>query len=194
MTVDDLGAYLKTHWPTIRAALRAGTYAPQPVRRTAIPKPGGGTRNLGIPTVLDRFIEPALLQVLQEEWDPPCSERSDGFRPQRSAHQAVEQAQASIRDGSMWVVDLDLEKFFDRVTHDVLLSRVRRRVQDRRVLTVIHRFVNAGVLTLEGRVEPTAEGTPQGGPRTPPTILQAFFSGLGSPGCGSILNTTVTWS
>jgi len=167
MTVDDLEAHLKTHWPTIRAALLEGTYVPQPVRRTEIPKPGGGTRNLGIPTVLDRFIEQALLQVLQEEWDPTFSESSYGFRPQRSAHQAVGQAQAYIRDGYTWVVDLDLEKFFDRVNHDVLLSRVRRRVQDRRVLTLIHRFLKAGVLTLEGRVAPTAEGTPQGGPLSP---------------------------
>jgi RNA-directed DNA polymerase len=167
MTVDDLGEYLKTHWSTIRAALLEGTYAPQPVRRTEIPKPGGGTRNLGIPTVLDRFIEQALLQVLQEEWDPTFSERSYGFRPQRSAHQAVEQAQAHIRDGYTWVVDIDLEKFFDRVNHDVLMSRVRRRVKDRRVVTLIHRFLKAGVLTLEGSVAPTAEGTPQGGPLSP---------------------------
>jgi RNA-directed DNA polymerase len=113
MTVDDLGEYLKAHWPTVRAALLEGTYAPQPVRRTEIPKPGGGTRNLGIPTVLDRFIEQALLQVLQEEWDPTFSERSYGFRPQRSAHQAVEQAQGYIRNGYTWVVDSDLEKFCD---------------------------------------------------------------------------------
>ena len=132
------------------------------------PEAGGGTRNLGIPTVLDRFIEQALLQVLQEEWDPTFSERSYGFRPQRSAHQAVGQAQAYIREGDTWVVDLDLEKFFDRVNHDVLLSRVRRRVQDRRVLTLIHRFLKAGVLTLEGSVEPTAEGTPPGGPLLAP--------------------------
>jgi RNA-directed DNA polymerase len=167
MTVDDLGGYLKTHWPTIRATLLAGTYAPQPVRRTAIPKAGGGTRNLGVPTVLDRVIEQALLQVLQQEWDPTFSERSYGFRPQRSAHQAVGQAQAYIRAGYTWVADIDLEKFFDRVNHDVLLSRVRRRVKDRRVLTLIHRFLKAGVLTLEGRVEPTVEGTPQGGPLSP---------------------------
>jgi len=167
MTVDDLGEYLKTHWPTIRAALVEGAYAPQPVRRTAIPKAGGGTRNLGIPTVLDRFIEQALLQVLQEEWDPTFSERSYGFRPQRSAPQAVGQAQAYIREGYTWLVDIDLEKFFDRVNHDVLLSRVRRRVKDRRVVTLIHRFLRAGVLTLEGSVEPTVEGTPQGGPLSP---------------------------
>ena len=165
MTVDDLGAYLKTHWPTIRAALLEGTYAPQPVRRTEIPKPGGGIRKLGIPTVLDRFIEQALLQILQEEWDPTFSERSDGFRPQRSAHQAVGQAQASIRDGDTWVGDL--EQCCDRVHHEVWLRRGRRRVQDRRVLTLIHRCLNAGVLPLEGRVEPTAEGTPHGGPRSP---------------------------
>jgi RNA-directed DNA polymerase len=167
MTVDDLGEYLKTHWPTIRAALLEGTYAPQPVRRTVIPKAGGGTRNLGVPTVLDRFIEQALLQVLQEEWDPTFSERSYGFRPQRRVHQAVEQAQADIRAGYTWVVDIDLEKFFDRVNHDVLMSRVRRRVKDRRVVSLIHRFLKAGVLTLEGSVAPTAEGTPQGGPLSP---------------------------
>jgi RNA-directed DNA polymerase len=167
MTVDDLEEHLKTHWPTIRAALVEGAYAPQPVRRTASPKPGGGTRNLGIPIVLERFIEQALLQVLQEEGDPTFSESRYGFRPQCSAHQAVGQAQANIRDGYTWVVDLDLEKFFDRVNHDVLLSRVRRRVQERGVVILIHRFLKAGVLTLEGSGEPTAEGTPQGGPRSP---------------------------
>jgi RNA-directed DNA polymerase len=167
MTVDDLEEHLKTHWPTIRASLLAGTYAPQPVRRAAIPKPGGGTRNLGIPIVLDRFIEQALLQVLQQEWDPTFSGQSYGFRPQRSAHQAVGQAQTYIRAGYTWVVDIDLEKFFDRVNHDVWLSRVRQRVKDRRVVTLIHRFLKAGVLTLEGSVEPTVEGTPQGGPLSP---------------------------
>jgi RNA-directed DNA polymerase len=184
MTVDDLEEHLKAHWPTIRASLVEGSYAPQPVRRTEIPKPGGGTRHLGIPIVLDRFIEPARLQVLQEAWDPTCSERSDGFRPQRSAHQAVGQAQGYIREGYTWVVDIDLEKFFDQVNHDVLMSRVRRRVKDRRVVTLIHRFLKAGVLTLEGRVEPTAEGTPQGGPLTPLTKLQAFFFGIHFPRAG----------
>jgi RNA-directed DNA polymerase len=150
MTVDALEEHLRTHWPTLRAALLESTSAPQPVQRAAIPKAGGGTRNLGIPTVLDRFIEHALLQVLQAEWDPTFSESSYGFRPQCSAPQAVGQAQAYIWEGYTWVVDIDLEKCFDRVHHDVLLSRVRRRVKDRRVLTLIHRFLKAGVLTLEG--------------------------------------------
>ncbi len=167
MSVDQLVTHLKTHWPTIRASLVDGTYTPQPVRRVAIPKPGGGTRNLGVPVVLDRFVEQALLQVLQADWDPTFSAGSYGFRPKRSAHQAVAQAQAYIRQGHTWVVDLDLEKFFDRVNHDVLMRRVRERVTDRRVVTLIHRFLKAGVFTLEGMVEPTGEGTPQGGPLSP---------------------------
>jgi len=167
MSVDQLVTHLKIHWPTIRASLVDGTYTPQPVRRVAIPKPGGGTRNLGVPVVLDRFIEQAMLQVLQADWDPTFSEGSYGFRPKRSAHQAVAQAQAYIRQGYTWVVDLDLEKFFDRVNHDVLMHRVRERVTDRRAVTLIHRFLKAGVFTLEGMVEPTGEGTPQGGPLSP---------------------------
>lgn len=167
MTVDDLVDHLKAHWPTIRSSLVDGTYRPQPVRRVEIPKASGGTRNLGVPVALDRFVEQALLQVLQAEWDPTFSERSYGFRPGRSAHQAVRQAQRYIREGNAWVVDLDLEKFFDRVNHDVLLSRVRARVRDRRVVHLIHRFLKAGVFTLDGVVEPTGEGTPQGGPLSP---------------------------
>jgi len=167
MTVDGLVAHLTTHWPAIRASLVAGTYAPQPVRRVDIPKPGGGTRHLGVPVVLDRFIEQALLQVLQADWDPTFSEGSYGFRPGRSAHQAVSQAQTYIRTGYAWVADLDLEQFFDRVNHDVLLRRVRTRVSDRRVVRLIHRFLKAGVFTLDGAVEPTVEGTPQGGPLSP---------------------------
>jgi RNA-directed DNA polymerase len=167
MTVDGLVTHLKAHWPAIRSSLVEGRYQPQPVRRVEIPKDGGGTRNLGVPVVLDRFVEQALLQVLQAEWDPTFSEGSYGFRPERSAQQAVAQAQAYIREGYAWVVDLDLEKFFDRVNHDVLLSRVRARVKDRRVVRLIHRFLKAGVFTLEGVVEPTEEGTPQGGPLSP---------------------------
>ena len=160
--MEDLGEYLKTPGPTIRAALLVGIYAPQPGRRTALPKAGGGTRNLGIPTGLDRVIEPALWQVLQETWDPTFSESSDGVRPQRSAHQAVGQGQGDLREGYTWVVDIDLEQCCDRVNHDGLLSRVRRRVKDRRVVTWIHRFRNAGVLTLAGSVEPTVAGPPKG--------------------------------
>jgi RNA-directed DNA polymerase len=167
MTVEGLGMHLKTHWSTIRASLVDGTYEPQPVRRVEIPKAGGGTRSLGVPVVLDRFIEQALLQVLQAEWDPTFSEWSYGFRPGRRAHQAVARAQRYIREGYGWVVDLDLEKFFDRVNHDVLLSRVRARVRDRRVVRLIHRFLKAGVFTLDGGVEPTVEGTPQGSPLSP---------------------------
>jgi RNA-directed DNA polymerase len=167
MTVDGLVAHLKARWPAIRACLAEGTYKPQPVRRVEIWKAGGGTRSLGVPTVLDRFIEQALLQVLRAEWDPTFSQWSYGFRPGRSAHQAVSQAQTYIRKGYAWVADLDLEKFFDRVNHDVLLSRVRARVRDRRVVRLIHRFLKAGVFTLEGVVEPTEEGTPQGSPLSP---------------------------
>lgn len=166
MRVDDLAAYLKDHWPAIRAQLLEGTYRPQPVRRVEIPKASGGTRPLGIPTVLDRFIQQAVLQVLQADWDPTFSEHSFGFRPGRSAHQAVKRAQDYIASGHRWVVDIDLEKFFDRVNHDILMGLVAKRVSDRRILQLIRGFLTAGVLA-DGLVGPTDEGTPQGGPLSP---------------------------
>jgi RNA-directed DNA polymerase len=166
MTIADAKSHLSEHWPAIRSQLLDGTYQPQPVRRVEIPKPDGGIRKLGVPCVVDRLIQQALLQVLQKQWDPTLSEHSYGFRPGRSAHQAVAQAQAYVAEGYSIVVDLDLEKFFDRVNHDVLMARVAARVADKRVLKLIRAFLIAGVME-NGLVRPVDEGTPQGGPLSP---------------------------
>ena len=166
MTVDDLPGHLKEHWLGIRDELLNGTYRPQPVKRVEIDKPGGGMRKLGIPTVLDRFIQQALLQVLQKLWAPTFSEHSFGFRPRRSAHQAVRRAQDYIAQGYRWVVDIDLDKFFDRVNHDMLMGRIAKRVEDKRVLKLIRAYLCAGVME-NGLVGPIDEGTPQGGPLSP---------------------------
>src|SRR6516225_8208937 len=147
MTIDEITEHLKQHWPAIREQLLSGTYEPKPVRRVEIPKPdGGGVRKLGIPTVLDRFIQQAVMQVLQKRWNPTFSQHSYGFRPQRSAHQAVAQAQQYIAQGYAWVVDLDLERFFDRVNHDKLMGRLAQRIDDKRLLRLIRAFLNAGVM------------------------------------------------
>ena len=166
MKVEQLPGYLREHWPSIRRELLAGTYRPQPVRRVEIPKPKGGVRKLGIPTVVDRFIQQAVLQVLQEHWDRTFSEYSYGFRPGRSAHQAIVRAQEYIAEGYRWVVDIDIEKFFDRVNHDKLMARIAKRVEDKRLLKLIRAYLNAGVME-NGLVSPTREGTPQGGPLSP---------------------------
>ncbi|HTF42654.1 MAG TPA: group II intron reverse transcriptase/maturase [Terriglobales bacterium] len=167
MTVDELPEYLKQHELEIGEQLRNGTYQPRPVKRVDIPKPdGNGLRKLGIPCVLDRFVQQAVLQVLQKRWDPTFSEHSHGFRPGRSAQQAVHEAQQYIAEGYRWVADLDLEKFFDRVNHDRLLAAIAERVADKRMLKLVRAFLKAGVME-DGLVSPVDEGTPQGGPLSP---------------------------
>lgn len=166
MTVGELMPYCRQHWPAIREQLLSGTYQPSAVRKVEIPKPAGGVRTLGIPTVLDRLIQQAISQVLTPLFDPTFSDGSFGFRPGRSTHQAVQRARQHMAAGHRWVVDLDLEKFFDRVNHDVLLARLRRRVKDRRLLGLIHRYLVAGMME-GGLVSPRTEGTPQGSPLSP---------------------------
>jgi RNA-directed DNA polymerase len=166
MTTAQLRPYLKQHWVTIRAQLDAGTYQPSPVRPREIPKPGGGMRRLGIPTVLDRFIQQALLQALTPRFEPIFSPHSYGFRPGRSAHDAVRAAQGYINEGYTCVVDLDIEQFFDRVNHDKLMARVARVVKDKRVLKLIRKYLNSGVM-VNGVKAVSPEGTPQGGPLSP---------------------------
>jgi group II intron reverse transcriptase/maturase len=174
MTVEALSDHLRAHWPRLREELLAGRYQLAPVKRVAIPKPGGGERELGIPTVLDRFIQQALLQVLQPLFDPTFSDASYGFRPGRRAHDAVRRAQVYVQEGRSFVVDIDprlsrgqaLEKLFDRVNHDILMGRLAKRIADRRILRLIRRYLNAGVLA-HGVVIERHEGTPQGGPLSP---------------------------
>ena len=166
LTVTELKDHLKRHWPTIRARLLAGTYQPQPVRRVDIPKPQGGVRTLGIPTVVDRLIQQALHQVLQPIFEPSFSAGSYGFRPGRNAHQALRQARQYVAQGKRWVVDMDLEKFFDRVNHDLLMSKLAARIGDARVLTLTRRYRQAGMMA-DGLLQPRTEGTPQGGPLSP---------------------------
>ena len=166
MKVEALTNYLRAHWATIREQLEQGTYKPQPVKRVEIPKPSGGKRKLGIPTVMDRFIQQAVMQVLQKEWDPTFSEHSYGFRPGRSAHQAVAKAQEYVAEGYRWVVDIDLEKFFDQVNHDKLMGRIAKRVEDKQVLKLIRGYLKAGVME-NGLVRAIDRGTPQGGPLSP---------------------------
>lgn len=166
MSTSELRPWLHCHWPEVRSQLDAGTFRPQPVRRVTIPKPGGGQRMLGVPTVLDRLVQQAVLQVLEPVFEPHFSDHSFGFRPGRSAHQAVERACQFIADDAVWAVDIDLEAFFDRVQHDALMARLARRVDDKQVLRLIRRFLAAGVMA-DGAWTASEEGTPQGSPLSP---------------------------
>ena len=166
MTVEEMPEHLKAHWPSIRGKLEAGTYQPSPVKRVEIPKPNGGVRLLGIPTVQDRLIQQAMHQVLSREYEPTFSEHSYGFRRNRSAHDAVEAAQGYINAGNKWVVDIDMAKFFDTVNHDRLMARMKQQIGDKRVLRLVNAYLKAGVM-VNGVVMETEEGAPQGGPLSP---------------------------
>jgi len=166
MTTKELSEHLERHWPKIRTKLMTGTYVPSPVKRVEIPKPSGGKRMLGIPTVLDRFIQQLLLQAMTPIWEPQFSQHSYGFRPGRSAHDAVRAAQGYAREGKDWVVDLDITKFFDHVNWDILMGRIGKQIRDKRVLKLIGKYLRAGVM-VDGVMVETEEGTPQGGPLSP---------------------------
>lgn len=166
MTIEEAGVRLRTHWPEIRKQLLNGNYLPKPVRKVEIEKPGGGMRQLGIPTVIDRLIQQCILQILQPQWDTTFHRHSYGFRPGKNAHQAICQAQSLVQDGRRWVVDVDLEKFFDRVNHDILMDRVAKRIKDERLVSLIRRYLKAGIMDQGVCIE-RFEGTPQGGPLSP---------------------------
>lgn len=176
MTTRQLGEHIRKHWETFRSKLLAGTYVPSPVKRVEIPKPNGGTRMLGIPTVVDRWIQQMLLQVLQPVFEPTFSKHSYGFRPQRSAQQAVRAAQGYVQEGKTWVVDMDITKFFDHVNHDILMHRIGQRIRDKRVLRLVGAYLRAGVM-VEGLIVRTEEGTPQGGPLSP-LLANIYLDGL----------------
>jgi group II intron reverse transcriptase/maturase len=184
MTVDELPDHLRAHWPSIREKLEAGRYEPSPVKRVEIPKPGKGARQLGIPTVQDRFIQQAMHQVLSPQFESTFSEHSYGFRPGRSAHDAVKAARGHVEAGNEWVVDIDMERFFDTVNHDRLMARMKAVVKDKRILRLVNEYLKAGVM-VNGVVVEMREGTPQGGPLTPPTMLQTapFGAQIKRVGC-----------